>query len=149
MDKGRQNFLNFTSIFFYFGLIVLVGFLMRENGYNIWDIPTRDLIILSLASFRLTRMIVFEKIFKFGRDLIRSNNKYSFFSTLLFIVTCPWCAGVWMVLVMIVFFFLVPYGQLLVYALAIAGIASFIVQLSNLIGLHLEEKQGGKFEKET
>lgn len=147
MENGRQHFLNFLSVFFYFGLIVLVGFIMKANGYYIGDISARDLIILSLASYRLTRMVVFEKIFKFVRDLIRGNSKYYFFSTLQFIVTCPWCAGVWTVLVMVVFFYLVPYGNLLAYALAIAGVASFLVQLSNFIGLHLEEKQGGRHGK--
>jgi hypothetical protein len=144
MDNHKHNLWNFSSLFFFFGLIVLVGFIMKENGYNIREISTRELIILMLASYRLTRIVVFEKIFKFARDFIRNNNKYYFFSTIQFIVTCPWCAGVWMVLMMVIFFYLIPYGDLLAYALAIAGVASFFVQTVNLMGLHLEDKQGGK-----
>jgi hypothetical protein len=147
MDNRKQNLWNFLSVFFYFGLVVLVGYIMQENGYNIRNISTRDLIVLMLASYRLTRIVVFEKIFKYARDFIRDNGRFYFFSTLQFIVTCPWCAGVWMVLIMIVFFYLIPYGDLLAYALAIAGAASFFVQAVNLMGLHLEEKQGGKFQK--
>jgi hypothetical protein len=141
MDSRKQYLWNFTSIFVYFGLVVLVGYIMKECGYNIREISNRDLIILTLASYRLTRIVVFEKIFKYARDFIRSNNKFYFFSTLQFIVTCPWCAGVWMVLVMIAFFYLIPYGDLLAYALAIAGMASFIVQTVNYMGLKIDEHQ--------
>lgn len=140
MNYPKQNVWNFSSIFLYFGFIVLVGYILKDGGYNIREISTRDLIILILASFRLTRIVVFEKIFKFPRDFIKNNNKYYFFSTLQFIVTCPWCAGVWTVLIMIVFFYLIPFGDLLAYALAMAGVASFIVQATNYIGLHLEKK---------
>jgi hypothetical protein len=147
MENRKQNLLNFSSIFIFFGLIVLVGYVLDLYGYNIRNITTRDFIILTLASYRLIRIVVFEKIFKYARDFIKSNNKYYFFSTLQFIVTCPWCAGVWLVLIMIVFFYLIPYGDLLAYALAIAGVASFIVNTINLIGLHLDEKQERKIRK--
>ncbi len=147
MENRIQHFWNFTSIFFYFGLIILVGTIMHANGFTITEITTRDLIILILASYRLTRIVVFEKIFKFARDFIRNYNRYYFFSTIQFVITCPWCAGVWMALIAIVFFYLIPYGDLLIYALAIAGLASFIVQASNLMGLHLEEKQEEKSGK--
>jgi hypothetical protein len=120
---------------------------MHAKGINITEITTRDLIILILASYRLTRIVVFEKIFKFFRDFIKNYNRYYFFSTILFIITCPWCAGVWMALVTIVFFYLVPFGNLLIYAIAIAGVASFIVQGSNLMGLHLEAKQEERSRK--
>ncbi len=144
MNNQKQNFLNFLSIFIFFGLIMLVGYIMKENGHNIRKISTQDLILVILASYRITRIVVFEKIFKFARDLIKNQNRYYFFSTLEFIVTCPWCAGVWVVLITLIFFYLIPFGDLLVYALAIAGVASFIVQTVNLIGLHLEQKQHDK-----
>jgi hypothetical protein len=144
MQYPKQNLWNFSSIFIYFGFIILVGYIMKLHGLNIREIATRDLIILMLASYRLTRIVVFEKIFKFGRDFIRTHNRLYFFSTIQFIVTCPWCAGVWMVLIMIIFFFLVPFGDLLAYALAIAGVASFFVQTANLMGLHIEHKQEEK-----
>jgi hypothetical protein len=147
MNTFNQNFWNFTSIFFYFGFIVLVGYTLQANGYDIREISTRDLIILILATYRLTRIVVFEKIFKFARDFIKNNSRYYFFSTIQFIVTCPWCTGVWMVMVIIVFFYLIPFGYLLAYALAVAGVASFIVQAANLMGLQLEEKQGEKYRK--
>ncbi len=147
MDSNQQNFWNFSSLFFYLGLIVLAGFMMQANGTEIRDVTTKDLIIVILATYRLTRLVVFEKIFKFVRDLIKNNNRYALFNTLQFIVTCPWCTGVWMALVVFVFFYLIPYGDLLVYALAIAGIASFLVQAANLVGLHLEEKQGDRHGK--
>ncbi|RLD91023.1 MAG: hypothetical protein DRJ13_17720 [Bacteroidetes bacterium] len=56
-------------------------------------------------------------------------------------VTCPWCAGVWVTLFIIVFYFLVPYGALLVYVLALAGLASMVILVSNLLHMYTERRQ--------
>ncbi len=48
-----------------------------------------DLLILALAAFRLTHLIVFDKIME---PLRRPFVGRRFFGTL---VTCYWCAGVW------------------------------------------------------
>ena len=60
--------------------------------------------------------------------------------TLHSIITCPWCAGVWVTL-LLVFYFLVPYGAVLVYVLALAGVASMVILLSNLLHMYTERKQ--------
>jgi hypothetical protein len=61
--------------------------------------------------------------------------------TLHSIITCPWCAGVWVTLVIIVFYFLIPYGVLIVYVLALAGLASMVILLSNILHMYTEGKQ--------
>lgn len=141
MNNPKQNAINFVSLFIYFGLIILTGYLLREKGVYTTEIPVKELIIITLASFRLTRIIIFEKIFKFFRDFIKSNQTNYFFNTIKYIISCPWCAGVWVTLIIIVFYFFIPYGELLVYILAISGIASFIVLSANLLGLSVEKKQ--------
>lgn len=141
MVKSKQNGWNFLSLFVYFGLVILVGYLLKRKGIDIEDIKVKELVILTLASYRLTRMVIFEKIFKFFRDKIRENKEYYLFNTVMYIFSCPWCAGVWMTLMNVVFYFFVPYGILLVYILAISGVASLIVLLANLTGLTVEYRQ--------
>jgi hypothetical protein len=141
MKNSAQNACNFVSLFFFFSLMVVVGYLLKLQGYEITDLTVRDMIIITLASFRLIRVVVFEKIFKFFRDFVKSRPSYYVFNTMKFIVTCPWCMGVWVSLMIIVFFYLIPYGQLLVYVLAISGVASIIVTITNLLVLKNKEMQ--------
>lgn len=141
MDNTKQNAWNFASIFVYIALLILVGYIMEKRGYEITNITIKDLIIVALASFRMTRILVFEKILKFIRDFTKSKQNLYILNTVRYIVTCPWCAGVWVTLFIVVLYFLVPYGIFLVYILALSGVASFIVLMANFIGLKIEEKQ--------
>ena len=139
--NSKQNAWNFASLFVYFLLLVVVGYLLDKEKIDVTQLTFRDLIFITLATYRLTRIVVFEKIFKFCRDFVKAHQDYKVFNTIRFIITCPWCAGVWMALVTVVFYLLVPYGKFLVYILAISGVASFLVMLVNAIGLVVEEKQ--------
>ncbi|MBN2610960.1 MAG: DUF1360 domain-containing protein [Bacteroidales bacterium] len=147
MDNPKQNAINFTSLFIYLAFLILAGFMMKSKGLDLRDISVREIIILILASYRLTRILVFEKILKFLRDFVKSKKSISALNTVRYIITCPWCAGVWVTLVIAVLYFLVPYGVFLVYILAISGVASFIVLLANLLGLKIEEKQSAVHPK--
>lgn len=142
MNNSKENAWNFASLFLFFALVAVTGFLMKEYGHDITAASTTDLIMIALAIYRVTRVVVFEKIFKYFRDFVKANNNPYFMRTLCSIITCPWCAGVWIALVMIVFFFLIPFGQLMVYLMALSGVASFLVMVSNYIGLSVYEKEG-------
>ncbi|MCM3569970.1 DUF1360 domain-containing protein [Neobacillus mesonae] len=107
------------------------------------DITFLQLLILSFASFRLTRLLVFDKITEFLRapffDEVEMENEvgelevyYSpkqrgfkhFMGELL---SCYWCTGIWMAALVVAIFFLFPvYSVPIILILAIAGIASLI-----------------------
>lgn len=148
MEKPKQNAWNFASLFVYFILLVTVGFLLEKKGIDISKTSIKDLIFIILASYRLTRIVVFEKIFKFFRDFVKAQEKYTLLTTLKFIITCPWCMGVWMSLIVVLLFFIVPYGKFIVYVLAIAGVASFIIMLANLLVLTVDEKHTKKHSQD-
>ncbi|MFP4288094.1 MAG: DUF1360 domain-containing protein [Bacteroidota bacterium] len=141
MSTSKENAWNFTSLFLFFGLVLLTGYGMEMNDLDIREITLTDLIILMLAVYRVTRVVVFEKIFKFFRDFVKNNSGSYVMRTLCSIITCPWCAGVWISLVMVIFFYFIPFGQLLVYIMAISGVASFLVLLSNSLNLDIKKKQ--------
>lgn len=144
MDGSKQNAWNFASLFIYFILLSITGYFVQQNGFNINELSIKELVIIVLAIYRLTRIIVFEKIFKYFRDFVKARKNFKIFNTIVSIITCPWCAGVWVSLLMFIFYYLVPYGKLLVYILALAGVASFLILLSNLLALKVEEKQAGR-----
>ncbi|MBN2481546.1 MAG: DUF1360 domain-containing protein [Bacteroidales bacterium] len=141
MEKSKQNAWNFASLFVYFILLIITGFLLEKKGTDITKTSIKDLIMIVLASYRLTRIVVFEKIFKFFRDFIRTKEKYAVLNTIKFIITCPWCMGVWMSMIVVLLFFMVPFGKIIVYIMAISGVASFIIMLANFMVLTNEEKQ--------
>lgn len=139
--NSQQKFWNFMATLFYILLTVLLGFGLKYKGIKIEQIRIWEVFLLALASYRLTRILVFDKIFKFFRDFIRSKSKLYVFYVVREILGCPWCAGVWVALVNVAIYFLVPFGNLFIYLLAIAGIASFFVIFVNYFGLSVEEKQ--------
>jgi hypothetical protein len=139
-EKKHQAW-NFWSAFVFFGAVVLVGFLLERKGIDIRAMSFKEAVIIVLASYRMTRILVFEKIFKYLRDVLKRRESLYLLGTLSSIITCPWCAGVWVTMLIIVFYFLVPYGVILVYVLALAGVASMVILLSNLLHMHTDRKQ--------
>jgi hypothetical protein len=141
MNERKHQAWNFWSAFVFFGAVVLVGHLLKEKGVDIEEITMKQALVIILASYRMTRILVFEKIFKYLRNVMKKREGLYVIGTLHSIITCPWCAGVWVTLVIIVFYFLIPYGVVLVYVLALAGLASMVILLSNILHMYTEGKQ--------
>ena len=140
-NERKHQAWNFWSAFFFFGMVVLVGYMLDKKGVEIEEITLKEAIVIILASYRMTRILVFEKIFKYFRGVLKRREKLYVIGTISSIITCPWCAGVWVTLAMVVFYYLVPYGMLLAYVLALAGIASIVILYSNMMHMKTEHKQ--------
>jgi hypothetical protein len=140
-SERKHQAWNFWSAFVFFGAVVLVGYLLRKKGIDIEELTFKQSVIIVLAAYRMTRILVFEKIFKYLRDVLKSREDFYVIGTLSSIITCPWCAGVWVTLIIIVFYFLVPFGIVLVYVLALAGVASAVILLSNVLHMWTDRKQ--------
>lgn len=137
----RQKSSNFIATLIFVGLVFVLGLALDSKGVRAEDFTLGNLALMVLATYRMTRILVFDKIFKLFRDFFRAHQKLYVMYVIKEIITCPWCAGVWVALVIVAAWFLVPFGQLFVILMAISGVASFIVILVNLLGLHTEEKQ--------
>lgn len=141
LNERKHQAWNFWSAFVFFGLVVLVGYLFQKKGIDIEEITLKEAVVIILASYRMTRILVFEKIFKYFRDALKRREDLYLIGTLSSIITCPWCAGVWVTLTIMVFYYLVPFGTLLVYVLALAGITSIVILYSNMLHMRTERKQ--------
>lgn len=141
MNERKHQAWNFWSVFVFFGAVYLVGTLLDLKGVVIQDINFKEAVVIILASYRMTRILVFEKIFKYFRNVLKKNENLYVIGTVHSMVTCPWCAGVWVTLIIVVFYYLVPHGVLLVYVLALAGLASMVILISNLLHMHTEGRQ--------
>ena len=140
-SERKHQAWNFWSAFVFFGAVVLVGYLLGKKGVDIERMTFKEATVIVLASYRMTRILVFEKIFKYFRDVLKRREDLYLIGTLSSIITCPWCAGVWVTLAIIVFYYLIPYGAVLVYVLALAGVASMVILISNLLHMWTDRKQ--------
>jgi len=141
MNERKHQAWNFWSAFVFFGAVGLVAYLLQKKGVDITELTLKEAIVIILASYRMTRILVFEKIFKYLRDVLKKRESLYVIGTLHSIITCPWCAGVWVTLTVVVFYFLVPFGVVLAYVLALAGVASMVILISNLLHMHTERRQ--------
>jgi hypothetical protein len=106
------------------------------------DLNWIDLVILILASYRFTRLIVFDQITAFFRESFLSvtyqenevgqleeniefkgNGLRKWFGVLL---SCHWCVGIWSSLGIVVIYVYFPSLYFLLVILAVAGAAAFI-----------------------
>lgn len=132
---------NFLSSVIFVLLLVVIGFLLERKGIALEDIGVLKLVILMIATFRLTRIIVYDRVFKVFRDFIKSFEGSGIGDSMKAIITCPFCAGVWVALFVVTCYFLIPYGDFFVYIMAISGVGTYIQLTINYIGLAADEKQ--------
>ncbi|WP_244157241.1 DUF1360 domain-containing protein [Halobacillus sp. SY10] len=96
-----------------------------------------EIVLLALATFRLTRLIVRDYIMEWFRrpfiDVKVIQNEHGVEEEWVepkgFIgegLSCQWCVGVWSALIMLFFYIVIPYGEWLVLLLALAGLQSII-----------------------
>ncbi|MEX0917894.1 MAG: DUF1360 domain-containing protein [Candidatus Paceibacterota bacterium] len=140
-------------VFLTFFLLVFIGGMniLAEHAYIGYGALTAgDILLLSLAAFRLTRLFVYDAIMKFFREMfynaevmngevvltkpIRGPRR-----TLADLISCPWCVGIWSAAVVVFFYLLTPWMYLPIAFLAIAGIGSFFQVTANMVGWKAEE----------
>ncbi|WP_445486714.1 DUF1360 domain-containing protein [Niallia sp. 03133] len=110
------------------------------------NIHAMDFILLILASFRITRLMVYDRITEFIRNMVveeimeknetgedeiyyvpKAGKVRGFFGEL---ISCYWCTGVWSAIFLtFLYFFLPAIGTPFILVFAIAGAASLIEAL--------------------
>jgi len=109
------------------------------------------LVLLTLASFRLTRLVVHDKITSFIRrpfideitieeegipvtyTKIKGKGIQYFIGELL---SCTWCSGIWCTALLLLIYVLFPgVGEVIIILLSIAGAAGVIEALVNRLSL--------------
>lgn len=157
--RDNQNIWNFLFAVFFLALVYgAVKMLLSVNGQLPVSVDLFDFILIILATFRLTRLVVYDRIMKFFRDwfldereLISSSGDIIFLRekpadgprrTVADLLSCPWCTGMWFAFAVTFFYYLTPYAWFFILALAVGGAASFIQVLANMIGWRAEVLKG-------
>lgn len=111
------------------------------------DISPISYIMLILASYRLTHLIVFDKITEFLRKPfmkkieVKTNEgtkmKEVPKSLFGYLLNCYWCAGVWSAIFLGCFYLLLPkYAIILIFILSIAGAQAII---ETFVGVNIKK----------
>lgn len=146
-----QYFWNFVfSVFFL--IMVVMGAIILEGETRIpfEELRLTDYVLMSLATWRLTRLFVYDNITKFireqffdvvkvGKGLSLEKPKYGPRRTLADLLSCPWCFGMWAAATVIFFYLLTPFAIFPVMLLAIGAVGSFLQIFSNLVGHKAEQ----------
>ena len=153
-----QYFWNFVFTVFFLILIVMGAIILEtESRVRFADLSTMDFILMTLATWRLTRLMIYDTVTKFIReqfwDVVKIGKSYALEKpptgprrTIADLFSCPWCFGVWAAAIVIFFYLITPYAIYPILLLAVSAVASFIQILSNMIG-HKAEQAKNQSEK--
>jgi hypothetical protein len=145
-----QYFWNFVFAVFFLGFLFMGTIILESEAYRSYESLTMiDYIIMVLAAFRFTRLMVYDKITAFfreqfydvseGRERLLQKPPYGPRLTLADLMSCPWCFGMWAAGTVSFFYLLTPYAFYIILVLALSGVATLLQLLSNMIGWKAEE----------
>jgi len=128
------SFVFVLLVFIAYRLVVLSG--TPPRMVSIWDA-----FLMMLATFRLTRLVVYDSIMRWFRNFFEDGKPYTFLGTLKTLVNCPWCMGLWFAVVVSGAYFYAPFLWFFIFVLALSGAATFIQLITNFIGWSAEYKK--------
>lgn len=147
----NQYFWNIVFSLFFL-VLVAMGAIILEGEARIayTDLSVTDFVLVTLATFRLTRLFVYDGITKFFREQFYDAKKTKTGivlekptggprRTLADLLSCPWCIGIWMSATVTFFYLWTPYAIFPTILLAIAALSTTLQLLANLIGWHAEQ----------
>jgi Protein of unknown function (DUF1360) len=149
-----QYFWNFVFSMFFLILVVMAAIILQtEARINVEELSFTDFALMTLATWRLTRLFVYDAITKFFReqfwDVVKVGKGWALEKpkvgprrTIADLLSCPWCFGVWSAAVVIFFYLMTPYAVYPIMLLALSAVATFLQLLSNLVGYKAEEAKG-------
>lgn len=146
-----QYFWNFIFFIFYLGLLTMaVIILQTESRISYGNLSIMDMALIALASFRFTRLFVYDTITRFFReqfyDTKAVRNKVTLVKplvgprrTLADLISCPWCFGVWATTCVTFFYLLTPLAYIPTLILALSGVATILQLCANALGWKAEQ----------
>lgn len=150
MRITNQYLWNIVFIIFFFILIVMAIIILEtEARIPFAELTLTDFVLVTLASWRLTRLVVYDNIMKWfreqfwdanmsGKRIVLEKPKAGPRRTLADLLSCPWCFGVWATAFVLFWYLVTPYALYPTIFLALSAVASFLQILANLVGHHAE-----------
>jgi Protein of unknown function (DUF1360) len=150
MRISDQYFWNFVFSMFFLVLVTMAAIILEtEARVRPSQLSFIDFALMSLATWRLTQLFVYDSITKFFReqfwDVVKAGKGWALEKpktgprrTMADLLSSPWCFGMWAAVVVIFSYLVTPYAIYPVLLLAISAVGTFLQLLSNLIGNQAE-----------
>ena len=138
-------------LIFFLVLVFLGSVILESEARKPFDeVSLSDFVLITLASWRLVRLVVYDKIFAFFReqfyDAVEDRGVAMLVKpvkgprrTVIDLLLCPWCFGIWATAVVLFFFLLTPYAYYPVVLLALSAVVSILQIVSNFLGWKAEQ----------
>ncbi len=136
----------------FFVLLIVMGAIILETEARIpyTELTFTDFALITLATWRLIRLFVYDAITKFlreqfydlkkvGKGMVLEKPKFGPRRTVADLLSCPWCFGMWAAAFVTFFYLLTPYAYYITIFLAISAVASFLQILTNMVGWQAEK----------
>ena len=146
-----QYFWNFVFSVFFIILVVMGAIILEtESRILLADLELVDYALITLASWRLVRLFVYDAITKFIReqfwDVKKVGRKYQLEKpktgprrTMADLFDCPWCLSVWTTALVMFVYLLTPYAVFPGVFLALSSVATFLQLMSSAVGHKAEQ----------
>lgn len=146
-----QYFWNFVFTMFFLVLVIMGAIILEsESRIPLTELTLTDYVLVTLASWRLTRLFVYDLITKFFReqfwDVVKAGKGFKLEKpklgprrTMADLLSCVWCFGMWASSTVVFFYLLTPYAIFPVILLAVGAVASFLQIFANLVGHKAEQ----------
>jgi hypothetical protein len=137
--KKDQYFWHFITASIFGLLTVFLVIILNKAGKNPNSVPMFDFLMLTLAVFRVTRLLVHDLVSDFVRDFFATST-HGLGLTMRDLLDCPWCTGAWVSLGIGYVYFLLPIAWPILFILAIAGFGTLLTILASLMMVSLNGK---------
>lgn len=146
-----QYFWNFVFSIFFLGFLFMGTTILTSEAYRTYESLTLiDYVIMALATFRFTRLFVYDKITAFFREQFYDETEtrtgyvlqkppHGPRRTLADLMSCPWCFGIWSAATVSFFYLLTPAMFYPILILALSGVGTFLQLSTNMIGWKAEQ----------
>ena len=145
-----QYFWNFVFLVFFTILIILGAIILEtESRIPLPELSVVDYVLITLATWRLVQLFVYDGVTKFFReqfwDVVKVGRGYRLEKpktgprrTIADLLSSPWSFGLWTGAVVAFFYLLTPYAVFPVLLLSLSAVATFLQLLANLVGQKVE-----------
>lgn len=145
-----QYFWNFVFSVFFLVLVIMGAIILEtESRIPLTELSIVDYILMTLASWRLTRLFVYDAVTLFFReqfwDVEKIGKRHQLEKpatgprrTIADLLSCIWCFGIWATAIVVFCYLITPYAVFPVLLLALSAVATFMQLISNLVGHHAE-----------
>lgn len=153
MFKDEQGKWHVLFSLIYLALAFALYLLLAREGVP-HAISLFDVTLLALATFRLTRLFVYDSITQFVRDLflvvqpgvpdgelVREKPMHGPRRTLATLLGCPWCFSAWPALLLTWLYFYTPHAWFFILVIALSGLGAVLQVAANLLGWSAEFKK--------